>query len=88
MSFPVLASNLDLNLEPTLAATHLAKSKVLTVAGKKIGVIGYLTTETKVCFVFMLSEPCFVCFQFCSGHMMLVHIEVPIFCTMYSRDVI
>lgn len=48
VKFPVLASNLDLAQEPTLAATHLNKSVVLTVQGRKIGVVGYLTTDTKV----------------------------------------
>ncbi|XP_066597555.1 protein 5NUC-like isoform X2 [Prorops nasuta] len=47
-SFPVLTCNLDLSKEPTLANTKLANSTVLMVKGKKIGVIGYLTPETKI----------------------------------------
>uniref|UniRef100_A0A0C9RNV9 5'-nucleotidase n=1 Tax=Fopius arisanus TaxID=64838 RepID=A0A0C9RNV9_9HYME len=46
-TFPVLASNLDLSKEPELAASPLKKSIVLTVSGRKIGIIGYLTPETK-----------------------------------------
>ncbi|XP_063227369.1 protein 5NUC-like [Bacillus rossius redtenbacheri] len=44
---PVLCSNLDLRDEPALAATPLANSTVITVRGVKVGVIGYLTPDTK-----------------------------------------
>ncbi|XP_015125991.1 protein 5NUC [Diachasma alloeum] len=46
-TFPVLAANLDLSLEPQLASSRLQKSVVLNSYGHKIGVIGYLTPETK-----------------------------------------
>ncbi|KAL4105256.1 hypothetical protein QTP88_020513 [Uroleucon formosanum] len=49
LTIPVLASNLDLTNEPSLAdEPNLMKSKVLTVNGRKIGIIGYLTPETAV----------------------------------------
>ncbi|XP_060656295.1 protein 5NUC-like isoform X1 [Drosophila nasuta] len=48
VEFPVLACNLDLSKEPDLAATNkLSNSTVLEVNGTKIGVIGYLTPDTK-----------------------------------------
>ncbi|XP_024941017.1 protein 5NUC isoform X2 [Cephus cinctus] len=47
VTFPVLAANLNLTLEPELEATKLAKSTILTVNGTQIGVIGYLTPDTK-----------------------------------------
>ncbi|CAK9801437.1 Protein 5NUC [Anthophora plagiata] len=47
-TFPIVTSNLDLSKEPKLAATKLQNSTVLTVNGVKIGVIGYLTPETKI----------------------------------------
>ncbi|ALC41076.1 veil, partial [Drosophila busckii] len=47
VQFPVLACNLDLSKEPELAATKLTNSTVLETNGVKIGVIGYLTPETK-----------------------------------------
>nr|XP_031832592.1 protein 5NUC-like [Nomia melanderi]XP_031832593.1 protein 5NUC-like [Nomia melanderi]XP_031832594.1 protein 5NUC-like [Nomia melanderi] len=47
-SFPIVTSNLDLSKEPKLAATNLLNSVVLTVSGTKIGVIGYLTPDTKM----------------------------------------
>ncbi|CAL7933343.1 unnamed protein product [Xylocopa violacea] len=47
-TFPIVTSNLDLSKQPNLAATNLLNSTVLTVNGVKIGVIGYLTPETKV----------------------------------------
>ncbi|XP_017836103.1 protein 5NUC-like [Drosophila busckii] len=47
VNFPVLACNLDLSLEPELAATHLSNSTILQVNGAKIGIIGYLTPKTK-----------------------------------------
>ncbi|XP_076292357.1 protein 5NUC isoform X2 [Lasioglossum baleicum] len=47
-SFPIVTANLDLSMQPDLAATNLLNSTVLTVEGTKIGVIGYLTPETKI----------------------------------------
>lgn len=44
---PVVSCNLDLLNEPLLAnEPNLMKSKVLTMNGRKIGIIGYLTPET------------------------------------------
>lgn len=49
ITIPVVASNLDLSNEPSLAKEpNLMKSKILTVNGRKIGIIGYLTRETIV----------------------------------------
>lgn len=49
VSVPVVSSNLDMSGEPLLAdEPNLTKSKVLTVNGRRIGVIGYLTPETSV----------------------------------------
>lgn len=49
ITIPVVASNLDLTNEPSLLnEPNLMKSKVLTVNGRKIGIIGYLTPDTKV----------------------------------------
>lgn len=47
-TFPIVTSNLDLSKQPNLAATKLLNSTVLTVNNTKIGVIGYLTQETKL----------------------------------------
>ena len=47
-SFPIVTSNLDLSKQPNLAATKLQNSTILTVNGTKIGVIGYLTPDTKI----------------------------------------
>lgn len=48
VEFPVLAANLDLSQEPTMAsAKSLKPSTVFTVAGHRVGVIGYLTPDTK-----------------------------------------
>lgn len=48
IDFPVLAANLDLEKEPGLAsAKWLVPSITKTVEGRKIGIIGYLTPETK-----------------------------------------
>lgn len=46
-NFPVLAANLDLSRQPDLRATKLQNSTVLLVNGTKVGVIGYLTPDTK-----------------------------------------
>ncbi len=46
--FPVLAANLDLSNTPEMAnTTALKNSTVFDVNGVKVGVIGYLTPETK-----------------------------------------
>ncbi|XP_055606469.1 protein 5NUC-like [Uranotaenia lowii] len=48
IDFPVLAANLDLSKTPTMqTAKSLKHSIVFTKAGVRIGVIGYLTPETK-----------------------------------------
>ncbi|EDV55611.1 protein 5NUC isoform X2 [Drosophila erecta] len=48
VTFPVLACNLDLSKVPQLEATkHLAHSAILEANGTSIGVIGYLTPDTK-----------------------------------------
>ncbi|XP_017049988.1 protein 5NUC isoform X2 [Drosophila ficusphila] len=48
VNFPVLACNLDLSKVPQLKATkHLAHSAILEANGTRIGVIGYLTPDTK-----------------------------------------
>ncbi|CAD7012933.1 unnamed protein product [Ceratitis capitata] len=48
VNFPVLTCNLDLSKVPEMsAAKHLMNSTVLTVNGTKVGVIGYLTPDTK-----------------------------------------
>lgn len=47
-AFPVLACNLDLNSASEIAATKsFANSTVLEVNGVRVGVIGYVTPETK-----------------------------------------
>lgn len=49
LSCPVLAANLVLNKEPELEAeTNIEKSVAFDINGVKVGVIGYLTPETKV----------------------------------------
>ncbi|XP_053680829.1 protein 5NUC-like [Anopheles nili] len=48
VDFPVLVANLDLSKTPTMQSTKsLQRSVVFTKAGVRIGVIGYLTPETK-----------------------------------------
>lgn len=47
-TYPILTTNLDLSKQPDLAATNLKNSTILIVNGKKIGVIGYLTPDTKI----------------------------------------
>ncbi|CAH1776837.1 unnamed protein product [Owenia fusiformis] len=44
VTFPILAANIDASDEPTFQGL-VKKSTVLTVAGEKIGVVGYLTSE-------------------------------------------
>lgn len=49
VNFPVLATNLDVRKEPELAkAKNFYNSTILDVRGVKVGVVGYLTPETKV----------------------------------------
>jgi len=49
VDFPVLACNLNLTDVPEMAAAkQLANSTILETNGVKIGVIGYLTPDTKV----------------------------------------
>ncbi|SPP75342.1 protein 5NUC [Drosophila guanche] len=48
VNFPVVTCNLDLRNVPELAATkHLVPSTILETQGARIGVIGYLTPDTK-----------------------------------------
>uniref|UniRef100_A0A8D8CDA0 Apyrase n=2 Tax=Culex pipiens TaxID=7175 RepID=A0A8D8CDA0_CULPI len=48
VDFPVLAANLDLSKTPSMQSTKsLRHSTVFTKGGVKIGIIGYLTPETK-----------------------------------------
>ncbi|KPJ15628.1 Protein 5NUC [Papilio machaon] len=49
LTCPVLAANLILNREPSLQAQkNLMKSITLDINGTKIGIIGYLTPDTKI----------------------------------------
>lgn len=49
LTCPVLAANLNLAEEPTLAAEiNLMKSIIFNINGTEIGVIGYLTPDTKI----------------------------------------
>ncbi|XP_050392707.1 snake venom 5'-nucleotidase isoform X2 [Patella vulgata] len=45
VNFPVLSANIDASQEPTMQ-NKFNKSVILTVAGEKIAVIGYTTTDT------------------------------------------
>ncbi|XP_042212345.1 snake venom 5'-nucleotidase-like [Homarus americanus] len=47
VTFPVLAANIEDSQEPTIQEKY-AKSAVFTRGGRKIGVIGYVTTETMI----------------------------------------
>ncbi|XP_022226974.1 protein 5NUC isoform X2 [Drosophila obscura] len=48
VNFPVVTCNLDMRNVPELAATkHLVPSTILETQGARIGVIGYLTPDTK-----------------------------------------
>jgi 5'-nucleotidase len=47
IDFPVLAANLDLDNEPILKTDVLKPSHIFDIDGRQIGVIGYLTPETK-----------------------------------------
>ncbi|CAD7088574.1 unnamed protein product [Hermetia illucens] len=47
--FPILAANLDLSKTPEMAnLPRLQNSTILTVAGNRVGIVGYLTPQTKV----------------------------------------
>lgn len=48
LKFPIVTANVDFSKEPELQKTPLKPSTILTVAGIKIGIIGYLTPETKI----------------------------------------
>ena len=43
----MLAANLILEKEPQLKNEHLKPSKIFSINGTKVGIIGYLTPETK-----------------------------------------
>lgn len=48
VDFPVLVTNLDLSKTPEMQTSRsLQRSIIFTKAGVRIGVIGYLTPETK-----------------------------------------
>lgn len=47
VKFPVVAANLDFSQQDIFNGTTVPKSVVLEVAGRKIGIIGYLTPTTK-----------------------------------------
>lgn len=42
-----MAANIDIEKEPVLQSKYLNKSHVFEKDGRRIGVIGYLTPETK-----------------------------------------
>lgn len=47
-NFPVLIANMDASLVPELeTANSLKKSVIFNINGVNVGVIGYLTTDTK-----------------------------------------
>lgn len=46
-TFPILAANIDLTLEPTLKSPNLSNSTIIQIEGKKIGIIGYVTPDTQ-----------------------------------------
>lgn len=45
--FPIVTANLDLSEEADLKSSKLKNSTIIEVNGRKIGVIGYLTPDTK-----------------------------------------
>ena len=47
-TFPIVAANLNFSKEPLLLDTKVRPSVVLEVAGRKVGIIGYLTPNTKI----------------------------------------
>ena len=46
--YPIVTANLDLTEEPELSSSKLRNSTIITINGTKIGVIGYLTPETRI----------------------------------------
>jgi 2',3'-cyclic-nucleotide 2'-phosphodiesterase (5'-nucleotidase family) len=46
VTFPIVCSNLDVSNEPRLQG-KFSRSTTITVGGRKIGIVGYLTPETK-----------------------------------------
>ena len=46
-TFPIIACNIDASKEPTMQG-KFRKSVVVEYEGRKVGIIGYTTTETKV----------------------------------------
>ena len=46
-TFPIVAANIDASMEPTLAG-EIPKSVVVEIGGRKIGIIGYVTSDTPV----------------------------------------
>lgn len=48
VSTPVVVCNINVSVEPRLRLNNLRPSVVLTRGGVRIGVLGYLTPETKV----------------------------------------
>ena len=47
VNFPIISANLDLSKELSLKSSKLQNYTILEANGRKIGVIGYLTPETK-----------------------------------------
>ena len=45
--YPIITANLDLSEEPELSSSKLQNSTIKMINGTKIGIIGYLTPETK-----------------------------------------
>lgn len=47
VSFPVLAANLDDTLEPSIQGKY-KRSTIVTLSGRRVGIVGYLTVETLI----------------------------------------
>lgn len=47
VKFPVVAANINTDKEPNMKVDNLVKSVVLERNGVKIGIIGFLTPDTK-----------------------------------------
>lgn len=47
VNFPVLAANINIEKEHEFSSKNLKKSHIFNVGGREIGVIGYLTDQTK-----------------------------------------
>lgn len=58
VTFPILAANLDTSGEPSMDGKVLP-SVVITKGGRQIGIVGYVTTETKVSHSLLLLKPFF-----------------------------